>query len=236
MVALIAAAAALAPTTRLLHSASTRRSVLQHIVPVAGVLAASPMRVLADEGILTTVLDAGDATSPLAQRAQTAVVDYTLWIDSFGGKQIDSKRGFEFRVGVGQVIRGWDMTVGEMHLGEKRRVVIPSSLGYGAAGVGPIPGGADLFFEIALRELKPTKEQQVALDEARAQAEAAARTPAQQGKVDKAALMKQVREQRMEEESRLQSLEYQRIQSSVGTRSFGSTVSVQARPTTPAAE
>ena len=107
----------------------------------------------------------GDTSSPLPQRSQTAVVDYTLWVNGFEGKQIDTSKGtafpprlpqqFKFQVGVGQVIPGWDKTVREMHVGEKRRVVIPASLGYGEKGVGPIPGGADLFFEIALLELKP---------------------------------------------------------------------------------
>lgn len=119
----------------------------------------------ADDGIVTTVLAAGDQSSPLPQRAQTCVVDYTLWIDGFEQRQIDTSKGtafpprlpqpFKFQVGVGSVIKGWDRTVRQMHVGEKRRVVIPSSLGYGEKGVGPIPGGAPLYFEIELLELKP---------------------------------------------------------------------------------
>jgi FKBP-type peptidyl-prolyl cis-trans isomerase len=62
---------------------------------------------------------------------------------------------FGFYVGVGEVIKGWDQTVRQMHVGEKRRVIIPPELGYGESGIGPIPGGAKLYFEIELLELKP---------------------------------------------------------------------------------
>jgi len=93
------------------------------------------------------------------------VVDYSLWLNDFEGKLIDTSKGsafppkipspFSFGVGVSQVIPGWDQTVRQMHVGEKRRVIVPASLGYGAKGVGPIPGGANLYFEIELLELKP---------------------------------------------------------------------------------
>jgi FKBP-type peptidyl-prolyl cis-trans isomerase len=132
-----------------------------------------------DEGIAVEILERGDPASPTPQRAQTVVVDYTLWVGGFEKKLVDSSKGsalppklpspFKFNVGVGQVIPGWDRTVMEMHVGEKRRVVIPSSLGYGDKGVGPIPGKASLYFEIELLELKPMKtfspEQQKWLDE-----------------------------------------------------------------------
>ena len=127
--------------------------------------AAIALPAYAGDEIVSTILDKGDASSPLPQRGQSAVVDYTLWINDFGGKQIDTSLGtalpprlpqpFKFQVGVGQVIKGWDQTVRTMHIGEKRRVIIPSSLGYGEKGVGPIPGNAKLYFEIALLELKP---------------------------------------------------------------------------------
>ena len=69
--------------------------------------------------IISTILVNGDESSPLPQRAQKAVIDYTLWINDFGGKQIDSSKGilgkpFTFSVGVGEVIPGWDRTVRSM--------------------------------------------------------------------------------------------------------------------------
>ena len=156
------------------------------------------------------------------------VVEYTLWLNDFGdkgGKRIDGNSGFTFRAGAGQVIKGWDLTVSEMHVGERRRVVIPSALGYGDTPIGPIPGGSDLFFEIKLRELKPTQAQLAAEAEAKEKAAAALRTPEQQAKIDRQELMKKVRAQRMEEESRLQSEEYFRV--SAGRDTFGSTTTVR---------
>lgn len=152
-----------ASTTRMPPTAMlARRDILSGSAAVVslGALGVSPAPAFADDGIKVTILEAGDTTSALPQRAQKCVVDYTLWVDGFEKKQIDSSKGFgksafKFDVGVGQVIPGWDRTVRQMHVGEKRRVVIPSSLGYGEKGVGPIPGGADLYFEIALLELKP---------------------------------------------------------------------------------
>ena len=141
----------------------SRRSA---VTTLGGITLALPHRFAsaADEEITSTILETGDTSSPLPQRAQKVVVDYTLWINDFEGKQIDSSKGsamppklpspFAFNVGVGEVIKGWDQTVTTMHVGEKRRVVIPPELGYGAKGIGPIPGGAKLYFEIELLELR----------------------------------------------------------------------------------
>jgi FKBP-type peptidyl-prolyl cis-trans isomerase len=75
------------------------------------------------------------------------------------GKQFDAScdRGepFEFALGAGQVIKGWDQGVAGMKVGGIRRLIIPSSLGYGAAGAGGvIPGGAALVFDVELLEVK----------------------------------------------------------------------------------
>ena len=153
----------------------SRRAVLG----VAAVIA-SPTQPLsaaaAADGMEYMVLQTGDGPKP--QRGQKAVVDYTLWLGQFEGKQVDSSKGsvmpprlpspFAFTVGVGEVIPGWDRAVRDMAVGEKRRLVVPPSLGYGEKGIGPIPGGASLYFEMELLELKPmpvfSEKQQAWLD------------------------------------------------------------------------
>ena len=80
-------------------------------------------------------------------------VHYTGWLDNAGqqGKQFDSShdrgRPFSFVVGVGQVIKGWDETLLEMHEGEIRYIILPPQLAYGARGVGEIPPHADVAIQ-----------------------------------------------------------------------------------------
>ena len=73
-------------------------------------------------------------------------------------KQFDSSIGrgepFAFTLGAGEVIKGWDSGLRGMCVGEKRKLVIPASLGYGDAGAGDdIPGGATLQFEVELLDI-----------------------------------------------------------------------------------
>jgi FKBP-type peptidyl-prolyl cis-trans isomerase len=87
-----------------------------------------------------------------AQAGKSVTVHYTGWLTD--GTKFDSSRDrgspFSFRLGGGQVIKGWDQGVAGMRIGGRRKLIIPSDLGYGARGTGPIPGGATLIFAVEL--------------------------------------------------------------------------------------
>jgi FKBP-type peptidyl-prolyl cis-trans isomerase FkpA len=92
-----------------------------------------------------------------ARAGQHVSVHYTGWLYSEGvkGAKFDSSKDrndpFEFGLGAGQVIRGWDEGVQGMKVGGTRRLVIPAALGYGARGAGgAIPPNATLLFEVDL--------------------------------------------------------------------------------------
>jgi FKBP-type peptidyl-prolyl cis-trans isomerase len=91
-----------------------------------------------------------------------AVVGDTLSVNYLGtfldGTKFDSSydrnEPFEFELGSGYVIQGWDQGLVGMKVGEKRKLTIPSDLAYGVNGSGSIPGDTNLIFEIELLEIK----------------------------------------------------------------------------------
>jgi peptidylprolyl isomerase len=106
-------------------------------------------------------VDTQPGTGAYPKTGQVCVMHYTGWLYENGakGKKFDSShdRGepFEFQIGTGQVIRGWDEGVATMKVGGKRTLIIPSDLGYGARGAGGvIPPNATLIFDVELLAVK----------------------------------------------------------------------------------
>ena len=110
-------------------------------------------------GLQYQVITEAQENAAQPKAGQTVTVHYTGWLDEDGkpGEKFDSSVDrndkFSFVIGVGMVISGWDEGVLAMKVGEKRRLFIPSKLGYGEQGAGGvIPPNADLIFDVELFE------------------------------------------------------------------------------------
>ena len=126
-------------------------------------LTASNTIIMSEKNVVTTSsglkyieLKKGDGlVTP--ERGQTVVVHYTGTLED--GTKFDSSRDhgqpFSFKIGVGQVIKGWDEGLSTMKVGERRQLIIPSELGYGARGAGGvIPPFSTLIFDVELLDIK----------------------------------------------------------------------------------
>jgi FKBP-type peptidyl-prolyl cis-trans isomerase FkpA len=113
--------------------------------------------------LMTTDQAAGSGAEAAAGREVT--VHYTGWLydaaaSDHKGKKFDSSRDsnrpFTFRLGAGQVIKGWDQGVAGMKVGGRRTLTIPAALGYGATGAGDglIPPNATLVFDVELLDVR----------------------------------------------------------------------------------
>ena len=125
------------------------------------VTAARGLGTPSDEPVVTTDtglqhIDVRVGEGDAAEAGGTAVVHYTGWL--VNGKKFDSSldqnRTFEFPLGAGGVIKGWDQGVAGMKVGGVRKLIVPPGLGYGSRGIGPIPPDATLIFEVELVGVK----------------------------------------------------------------------------------
>ena len=148
------------------ESAAAKAAAPENVEQVAEEVAVSKMEAVEAieiaPGLTARILRAGDGQ--VAQAGDNVVVHYTGWLydeaaENNRGSKFDSSvdRGehFQFPLGAGRVIRGWDNGVEGMAIGEVRELTIAPEMGYGDRGAGNvIPPGATLVFEVELFDLQ----------------------------------------------------------------------------------
>ncbi|XP_076459723.1 uncharacterized protein LOC143292916 [Babylonia areolata] len=113
----------------------------------------------ADDGeLVTEVLQKPDSCTRQSKKHDLLSMHYTGTLTATGAKfdsSLDRQQPFEFQLGVGQVIQGWEKGLQDMCVGEKRKLVVPSHMAYGDQGAGEvIPPKSSLTFEVELLDIK----------------------------------------------------------------------------------
>ncbi|KAF9946952.1 Peptidyl-prolyl cis-trans isomerase fkbp13, chloroplastic [Mortierella alpina] len=120
----------------------------------AVLLAAQVMAYDAPKELIIDVISKPEGCSTLSKSGDKLSMHYTGTLHKTGAKfdsSLDRGRTFDFTLGVGQVIKGWDQGLEKMCVGEKRKLTIPASLGYGGRAMGSaIPAHSALNFEVEL--------------------------------------------------------------------------------------
>mmetsp|Transcript_17518 Transcript_17518/g.59888 ORF Transcript_17518/g.59888 Transcript_17518/m.59888 type:complete len:195 (+) Transcript_17518:129-713(+) len=146
---LLSAATGAAPSAKLLAAALKKGLDTGAIVARKSSVAAASVGFPAEAQAGVEVLTAG-AGSRVAEPGDEVDVSYVGTLAD-GGAVFDKAKKFSFQLGAGEVIKGWDQGVCGMAVGERRRLTVPPSLGYGKRGSAPdIPGDATLIFEVKL--------------------------------------------------------------------------------------
>jgi peptidylprolyl isomerase len=134
-------------------------AALAMLITAASVAPAAAEETTTASGLKIIDTVAGTGAAPAT--GQTCVMHYTGWLYEDGKKgtkfdsSVDRGQPFEFSIGTGQVIAGWDEGVASMKVGGKRTLIVPPQLGYGARGAaGVIPPNATLMFDVELLGLK----------------------------------------------------------------------------------
>lgn len=129
------------------------------ITPIAASAQTQGAKVTTLSGL--QIIDGQVGTGASPKTGQTCVMHYTGWLYENGQKtkkfdsSLDRGQPFEFPIGTGRVIKGWDEGVATMKVGGKRTLIIPPDLGYGARGAGGvIPPNATLIFDVELLGVK----------------------------------------------------------------------------------
>lgn len=136
------------PTSSTLPTTSSR----QNSSNVANSISMSSTTTPSGLKIADTVIGTGTAV----KSGDTVTIHYkgTLLDGTKFDSSYDRNQPFSTRIGVGQVIKGWDEGIVGMQVGGKRTLTIPPELGYGPNGTGPIPGNSTLIFETELLAIK----------------------------------------------------------------------------------